>query len=356
MSDKTSENIPTPSNMQSSEKTPTHTESHPIQITTIKLNGDNFLRWSRSVRMYVRGRGKMGYLIGDKTEPAKTDPTWAVWDAENSTVMTWLVNSMEEEIGANYMCFPYAKELWDSVNQMYSDLGNQFQIYELKLQLSEIRQGDDTVTKYFNVLRRLWQDLDLFNNYEWRSVEDFQHRKEVTEADRIFKFLAGLRNEFDEVRGRILGRQPFPPIGEVFYEVRREESRRSVMLGKPNTEAKAPAGGHSDASALVGSEANVGKLSSTTRRIDEKPRVWCDHCNRPRHTRETCWKIHGKPASSMRGSKMGSRTYPSANEAETNPFSREQIDHLLQLLKSNSVQGKPTASIVQKGADFGEDD
>ena len=115
---------------------------------------------------------------------------------------------------------------------MYSDLGNQSQIFELQLRLGEIRQGSDSVTKYFNVLKRLWQDLDLFNDYEWKNPDDCNHHKKVVENSRIFKFLAGLNVEFDEVRGRIIGRQPLPSIGDVFSEVRREESRRNVMLSK----------------------------------------------------------------------------------------------------------------------------
>lgn len=43
----------------------------------------------------------------------------------------------------------------------------------------------------------------------------------------VFSILAGLNVDFDEVRGRILGRNPIPPIGEVFSEVRREESSTS---------------------------------------------------------------------------------------------------------------------------------
>ncbi|KAJ4942683.1 hypothetical protein NE237_000049 [Protea cynaroides] len=90
---------------------PSHSENHTVQITTIRLNGDNFLRWSQSVCMYLRGRGKMGYLTGNAKEPAVEDPLHAVWDAENSMVMAWLVNSMEEEINSNYMCYPTTKEL-----------------------------------------------------------------------------------------------------------------------------------------------------------------------------------------------------------------------------------------------------
>ena len=109
---------------------------------------------------------KSGYLTGEKKETAPEDPTYSTWDAENSMVMTWLVNSMEEDLSSNYMCYHTAKELWGNVNQMYSDLGNQSQVYELTMKLEEIRQGEGSVTKYFNSLKSLWQDLDLFNDYE----------------------------------------------------------------------------------------------------------------------------------------------------------------------------------------------
>ena len=70
---------------KTSKPTHTHTlhtqssisDSHSIQITSIRLNGDNFLHWSQSVRMYIRGKGKIGYLTGDKKEPTVDDPAHA---------------------------------------------------------------------------------------------------------------------------------------------------------------------------------------------------------------------------------------------------------------------------------------
>ena len=273
----------------------------------------------------------MGYLTGEKKAPAVDDPAHVTWDAENSMVMTWLVNSMEEDISSNYMCYPTAQELWENVNQMYFDLENQSQIFELILKLGEMRQGEHNVTKYFNSLKRIWQDLDLFNTYEWKSPEDAQHHKKTVEDGRIFKFLAGLNVEFDEVRGRIIGRQPLPSIGDVFSEVRREESRRNVMLGKKGT-------GVAEGSALVSMTGS--KAPILQRKSDEKQQVWCDFCHKPRHTRETCWKIHGKPAN-WKG-KAG-RANPTANEVETSPFTKEQMEHLLALLKFNSVPNVPVA-------------
>ena len=264
--------------------------------------------------MYIRGRGKIGYLTGEKQEPAKEDPSYMTWDAENSMVMTWLVNSMEEEISSNYLCYSTAKELWENVSQMYSDLGNQSQIYELTIKLGEIRQGEDSITKYFNSLKRLWQDLDLFNDYEWKSPVDCNHNRKLVEDHRIYKFLAGLNIEFDEVRGRIIGRQPLPSIGEVFSEVRREESRRNVMLGKKGIASPM------ENSALIASDPTANKAFNQ-RRQNERPRIWCDFCNKPRHTRDNCWKIHGKPANWKSNKPTQGTSY--ANEAETSPFSKE---------------------------------
>ena len=192
-------------------------------------------------------------------------------------VITWLVNSMEEDISSNYMCYYTTKGLWDNVCQMYSDLRNQPQVYELTLKLGQIKQGEDFVTKYFNSLKRIWQDLDMFNDYEWKSTADFNHFRKTIEDNRIFTFLIGLNIEYDEVRGRIVDRQPLPPIVEVFVEVRKEESRRVVMLGKkiltPEVENSALA---------------IGNVASHDKKFEERRRIWCDYCNKPRHTRETC--------------------------------------------------------------------
>ena len=336
MSDQSSETTVTSKRL---EPKISHSESHSVQITTIRLNEGNFQRWSQSVRMYIKGRGKIGYLTGDVKAPEISYPSYGVWDAENSMIMAWLVNSMNEDIGANYMCYSTAKELWDNVSQMYSDYGNQSQIYELQLALGDIRQGDYSITKYFNTLKRLWQDLDLFNDYEWESMEDFKHHKQTVNNERIFKFLAGLNVEFDEVRGRIIGRKPLPTLEDVFSKVRREESRRGVMLGKKNSIVSV------EKSALVTADANATR--SITQQ-QQKPRVWCDYCNKPRHTREACWKLHGKPADW----KNSKHSRASANEVENleKNLSKEQIAHLIKLLTSNPPPSTPSGSLAQTGS------
>lgn len=83
---------------------------------------------------------------------------------------------------------------------MYSDLGNQSQIYELQLKLGEVYQGEHSSTKYFNILKGLWQDLDIFNDdYEWKNTDDCNYFEKTEENSHVFKILARLNVEFDEV-------------------------------------------------------------------------------------------------------------------------------------------------------------
>ena len=96
----------------------------------------------------------------------------------------------------------------------------------------------------------------------------------MVESSQIFKFLVGLNIEFDEVQGRIIGRQPLPSLGEVFSEVRCEASQRNVMLKKNLS-------GPVENSALLGTAAATSCNPNNQRCPDDKPRVWCNHCNKP---------------------------------------------------------------------------
>lgn len=70
-------------------------------------------------------------------------------DIENSMVMTRLMTLWMRTLALTTCDIQQLQELCDNINQMYYDLGNQSQVYELILKLGEIRRRDDNVTKYF---------------------------------------------------------------------------------------------------------------------------------------------------------------------------------------------------------------
>lgn len=94
-----------------------------------------------------------------------------------------------------------------------------------------------------------------------------------------------LNKNLDEVRGRILGMKPLPTIREAFSIVQKEESRKNVMMG----EVPIAITDQNLALATRGIQHNNDNRS-------RRGRPWYDHCRKTGHTRDNCWKIHGKLA------------------------------------------------------------
>ena len=137
---------------------------------------------------------------------------------------------MLPKIGKPFLYLSSAKEVWDAVSQTYSKKGNTTQIYELKTMIHNTKQKNLTITTYHNTLKILWQELDLHQHFEMESTADASMLVKLFQRDRVFDFLAGLKPELDEVRSRVLGKEPLPCLSEVYSYVHSEESRRSDVL------------------------------------------------------------------------------------------------------------------------------
>ncbi|KAJ6853576.1 uncharacterized protein M6B38_249465 [Iris pallida] len=172
---------------------------------------------------------------------------------------------METTIGKPYMFLPSAKAVWEAVKETYSYIQNLSQIFVLKSKLWHAKQRDKDVTTYYNEMLTQWQVLDLCYDDSWRCAEDNILFLKRQENDRVFMFLAGLNKDLDEVRCQILGKILLPTLRETFSEIRREEARQGIMIGK------APQSSESEGSALATRNFNESKKT-------DKP--WCDHCKR----------------------------------------------------------------------------
>lgn len=317
--------------------------------------------------IFVCGKGKEDYLTGVAVQPKETSPNYRTWKAENNMVMCWLLNSMTNETGENFMYYKTAKEIWDAVHESYSNKDNTSAIFEIKGILHDLRQGESSVTDYFNQLIHHWQQLDMLEDVMWSCPEDSKRYKQIQDRERIYKFLLGLNQELDEVRGRILSIKPLPSVREVFAKVRREETRRKLMLGSSNNQT------NPTNSALIarGSQPSYSRGTQSNNNNKRRGgRPWCDHCKRTGHTKDTCWKIHGrlddwKLSASHPTQNRESRSNVVQTETiasiDSSPFNKEQLDMLKKLLqesihKATHPEGVSIATISQRGFGLGDND
>ncbi|RVW94161.1 Retrovirus-related Pol polyprotein from transposon RE1 [Vitis vinifera] len=232
--------------------------------------------------------------------PETTKPGFRKWKIENSMIMSWLINSMNNDIGENFLLFGTAKDIWDATKETYSSSENTSELFQVESALHDFRQGEQSVTQYYNTLTR----------------------------------------ELDDVRGRIMGIKPLPSLREVFSEVRREESRKKVMMG--SKEQPAPTW---DVSALA-----ARSFNSSGGDRQKRDRPWCDYCKKIGHYKEACWKLHGKPADwkpkprfDRDGRAHVATNSESTSVPEPSPFNKEQME-MLQKLLSQVGSGSTTGT------------
>ena len=122
-------------------------------------------------------------------------------------------------------------------------------------------------------------------------AEDIQVYNSYIQEDRVYVFLDGLDDRLDKTRSDVLQMKPFPTVEQAFAYVRREDTRQSVML--TNT-------GPISSPVLLSRGLKIQKPNIQL----SKPRApgtghpadgGCTYCGNPKHTRETCFKVHGYP-------------------------------------------------------------
>ena len=137
------------------------TDSPIVKLTTSLFNGQNYLAWSGSVIMFLKGRGKMGYINGRIKAPNTEDASYDKWEMENSTIMTWICHSMIPEIGEGFLDMVTAQDIWETMANTYSRKGNSTQIFELRRLIGRSEQGGNECA---SVLHLTIHKLEMFGS------------------------------------------------------------------------------------------------------------------------------------------------------------------------------------------------
>ena len=75
---------------------------------------------------------------------------YKAWKIENNVVMSWLINSMTNEVGENFILYETAQEIWIAAKETYSNTKDAAEAFEIEGILHDFRQGDLIITHYFS--------------------------------------------------------------------------------------------------------------------------------------------------------------------------------------------------------------
>ena len=80
------------------------------------------------------------------------DPAFKSWKAENSMVMSWLINSMNPEIGETFLLYSIAGEIWQADREIFFNSENVSELFETENTMHDLHQGEMFVTQFFSSL------------------------------------------------------------------------------------------------------------------------------------------------------------------------------------------------------------
>lgn len=173
------------------------------------------------VEMYISGKDKLGYITGDSPEPSESDPSFRRWRTENAIVKGWLINSMDPSLIGNFIRFPTAKQVWDSIATTFFDGTDTSQVYDLRRRVTRMRQAGGSIEKYYTNLQGLWREIDFRRPNPMKCTGDIQKYNSIVQEERVYIFLDGLDDRLDKIRSDVLQLQPFPTIEQAYAHVRR---------------------------------------------------------------------------------------------------------------------------------------
>ncbi|XP_071728259.1 uncharacterized protein [Rutidosis leptorrhynchoides] len=131
------------SNAMNSVHDPLHIagSDHPGMIlTNTHFNGTNYLGWSRTIRMALGAKLKLGFIDGTNLKPAVTDDSYQKWTRCDYMVTCWILNSMTAELSEAFLYCQSAYELWKEISERYGQSNGPL-MYQLKKELNNVNQG-----------------------------------------------------------------------------------------------------------------------------------------------------------------------------------------------------------------------
>uniref|UniRef100_A0A803LCR8 Retrotransposon Copia-like N-terminal domain-containing protein n=1 Tax=Chenopodium quinoa TaxID=63459 RepID=A0A803LCR8_CHEQI len=221
-------------------------------LGSIIFNGNNYLNWSRSVKMALGAKNKLGFINGKISKPSPDSDDYEKWIRNDYMIRCWLSASVSPSIAQQLLLCESSKAFWDELLEIYGEI-NAPQLYLLKKELNNLQQNDLSVGDYYAKLRSYWDEI---NNLE-----------PLPECS-----CGAMR--YDNMKGNILAMDPLPTVNKAFHMIQQSEKQKEISVAMEMG---------ADVSAMAATKQGGGSFHQ-------------NNCNTGKgHTMEGCFKLHGFP-------------------------------------------------------------
>ncbi|KAJ0913978.1 putative RNA-directed DNA polymerase [Helianthus annuus] len=290
------------------------------------------------MKLALEAKNKFGFING-KCEKSTEDAVLASqWDRCNSVVLTWLLNSVSEELFLGQVFSSLASEVWEDLKETYDKIDGSV-VYDLFKKINSISQNGSTVADYYNRLTTMWKQFDAMLQLPTCSCKAAKDYNDFTMLIKLMQFLMGLDDVYQPVRTNLLTRETFPSVKVAYSVVSREESHRLTSSGSKGQ----------NVSFASKSNQSFESKKKTSNQRGPNPALKCTHCNMLGHTVDRCFELIGYPPNFRKRTNntsgkasVNSKSYAAVGSSSGMttsglPFTPEQIAKLLNLVGDKST-------------------
>ncbi|KAE8725286.1 hypothetical protein F3Y22_tig00009003pilonHSYRG00075 [Hibiscus syriacus] len=262
-------------------------------LVSHQLTGiENYNLWSRSIRIALLTKNKLGFIDGDCTRGDFGELLQSQWDRCNAIVLSWILNTVSVDLSAGLVFAYTAAHVWNDLKEQFSKVDGS-RIFFLHREIALFTQGDSSVFAYYSHLKLIWDEYNAL-----------VHASSCNYADFLL--------------------DPLPSVNQAYTMVVQEESQRGFSSGFSPL---------SDTVAMYSNFANSlrGRFNGV-----------CDFCKICGHKRDQCYRLNGFPLdfkftkTKKTSSAMVANSDQVVNSSESSPLApmltSDQYNRLLELL------------------------
>ena len=131
------------------------------KIIEHKLNGSNYIEWSKTIKFYLRSVAKDDHLI----EGPPNDNTRKLWMQDNAWLFLQIKNFINSVIVGLLSHCEFVKELMDYLDFLYSGKRNVSRMYDVWNAFHCLEKGAKSLTAYFMNFKKVYEELNALMSF-----------------------------------------------------------------------------------------------------------------------------------------------------------------------------------------------
>nr|XP_043611507.1 uncharacterized protein LOC122583139 [Erigeron canadensis] len=321
-------------------------DSSTLSIVSIKLKGtENYKVWSCAMILALESKNKIGFIDGTCRRSNTDEVLGRQWDRCNAVVISWILNSIAEELYLGQIFFGKASLIWKELKEAYDKVDGSV-TFNLHHKINSLCQNGMPIADYYHKLNALWKQFDALIQLPrctCHAAADFSKNNQLL---KLMQFLMGLDDIYMHVRSNILTKDPLPDVKTAYSLISREESHRGISSSSMSQK--------SQNSVFASKFVNKGNTASNLFQRNNKNSVTQsgyrnqssvvrEHFGFNGHTMEKCFKLIGYPSDF--GKKKGFQKKVSNNSVATPQssdgnvqFSDEQLARIVSMIKESTQE------------------